>query len=137
MTMTKSKKTILGILTFSPFIFVIWYFISIFSFMKVMTAAMDHPVGGTMEMIDPIKTLVIPVLIGFCLSIGLLIYYLVDILKLNPNFKKDTNNNKVIWILVVLLCGFLGMIVYFFVEIVPRGTVAQKQPADICKIEEN
>jgi len=40
-------------------------------------------------------------------SIGLFIYSLVDILK-----SSFDNNNKLIWILVVLLVPFLGSILY-------------------------
>lgn len=43
-------------------------------------------------------------------SIGLFIYSLVDILK-----SSFDNNNKLIWLLVVLLVPFLGSILYLFI----------------------
>lgn len=52
------------------------------------------------------------------LSIGLLIYYLIHIAK-NPKFKQDSTS-KLVWILIVLLAGAIGMLVYFFIEIWPE-----------------
>jgi hypothetical protein len=43
-------------------------------------------------------------------SIGLWIYSLIDILK--SSFEK---NNKIIWILVVLLVPILGSVLYIFI----------------------
>lgn len=45
------------------------------------------------------------------ISIGLFIFSLVDILK-----SSFDNNNKLIWILVVLLVPVLGSILYLFIE---------------------
>ena len=44
------------------------------------------------------------------LSIGLWIYCLIDILK-----NKFTQNDKLIWILVVILIPFIGSLLYLFI----------------------
>lgn len=44
------------------------------------------------------------------ISIGLWIYCLIDILK-----NKFSQNDKLIWILVVLLLPFLGSLLYLFI----------------------
>jgi len=44
------------------------------------------------------------------LSIGLLIYCLIDILR-----NKFAQNEKIIWILVVILIPFIGSLLYLFI----------------------
>lgn len=47
------------------------------------------------------------------ISLGLLIYYLVHILK-NPRLDANT---RLMWVLIVLLTGIVGNIVYWFFQI--------------------
>lgn len=44
------------------------------------------------------------------LFLGFTIFALIDILR-----SEFTGNNKIVWVLVVLLTNFLGAILYFFI----------------------
>ena len=46
----------------------------------------------------------------FLVSIGLLIYCLIDILK-----NKFVQNDKIVWLLVVILLPILGSLLYLFI----------------------
>ena len=50
----------------------------------------------------------------FIANIVLVIWALVDAIRV-PNDSMYRAGNKLIWILVILLAGFVGAIVYFFV----------------------
>ena len=117
--MSPAKKTIIAILTLLPILFMILYFVSIFSFIR---DAQHMPgAGGTdnpEEIMGSFASMFAYIGIAVLLTLGMLIFYIYDITK-NPRFQ-DGGNNKLIWILVVVFAGMVGMIVYFFVEIYPR-----------------
>ena len=115
--MTSAKKTLLGILTISPIFFLIWYGISIFT----LFTNLDAP-GANMEHEMPsiMIRMVLPMIFLGITALTCLVIYLVDIFSWNPNFKGDKSTNQIVWTLVVLLAGTIGMIVYFIIEIYPR-----------------
>ncbi len=119
--MSSTKKAIIGFFTFLPIISFIWYLFSFFSFFFGMEDMMrNSPPNGPDEMFGIMGGLFIPAIIMVLSTFGMMIYYLIDIFSLNPKFKNDTGNNKLIWTLVILFAQVIGMIVYFFVEIRPR-----------------
>lgn len=126
--MSNPKKILLGVLTVAPFFFFLWYLIGIFSFISSIPQISD---GSEFSGNDPsyffnsIKTLIAPMFLLMFLSLGLLIYYLVDIFSLNQNFKGDSGDNKLIWTLVIIFTGFIGQIVYFFIEVYPRNSTPE------------
>lgn len=117
--MSKSKKIIIGFLTILPLAFFLAYFMSIFSFVK---NAQQMEQAGGMDNPEEVMGLLAPMFIfigiAILISLGMLVFYIVDIVK-NPRFQSP-GNNKLIWILVVLFAGMLGKLIYFFVEIMPR-----------------
>lgn len=127
-TMTKSGKLLLGILTFVPLVcliayigYCVYFFFEIFEFEHATSSRLLE--NGTFESRpEHIISQNLGVLFGLIISIllsslGLLIYYIIHIMK-NPKFR--TNNiQQLVWALIVLFGGFIGGIVYFFMEIYP------------------
>lgn len=119
--MTKQKKLWLGIFTFLPILCVIIYIICfafyMFSFVEVLDAQAGDP-----NVADPSKFFVFfglmffMIIVSIVATIGLMIYYIVHA---NANPKLDSNQ-KLIWILVLVLAGGIGNIVYYFVEILSK-----------------
>lgn len=123
--MSKPKKILLGVLTVAPVFFLIWYLIGFFSFissMHEMSDGSEFSGNDPSDVFNSIKTLIAPLFLLMFLSLGLLIYYLFDIFSLNQNFKGKSDNNKLIWTLVIIFTGFIGQIVYFFIEVYPRNS---------------
>ena len=63
-------------------------------------------------------------LMVFISSLGLLIYYVVHAVK-NKSFDK---NQRLMWILILILANGIGNIIYFFVEIAPRKPKIVEEP---------
>lgn len=116
--MSKNSKLFLGIMTFLPLVFMGLYMFSIVALLRNITDPSFH------EHPDAIAINIMPMMayigITALISIGLLIYYIIHISR-NPKFKTGAQSNSMIlWILIVLLTGFLGMLAYFIVEIWPE-----------------
>jgi len=123
--MTNNKKILMGILAFAPIIFFIIYGIFMIGiFGTIMDATSDpsmlsssrNPLGNF-----PFKTMMTLLASFMIISLISLVVYIVDILN-NEKLKAD-QNNKIMWLVLVILIGFIGRIVYFFVEVYPRPTV--------------
>lgn len=119
--MSKSQKILLGVLTSLPLVFIGLYIFTFFSFFVHM-AELDR--GNIVDSTDffPGNFFNLFIFLGlfFLTSVGLLIYYLIHISK-NEKFKKaEESNSKLIWILIVIFTGFIGKLVYFFMEIWPE-----------------
>ncbi len=113
--MSKSGKIITGILSFSPLLLLVGYFILFFSFFFQLFMNM----GDGSKMADPGAFMVqfmgmfaLLFLISI-LTLGLLIYFIVHI----NNNKKLDNNEKLIWILVIIFVGMIGKPVYWYMKI--------------------
>ena len=123
--MSSTKKALIGIFTFLPLFLLIWFFYIIFSLVAGklgdFESASHMKYSNPDEMMEMMKVIFFPLTLIVITTFGILIYYLIDIFSLNPKFQPDTGNNRLIWTLVVFFGGFIGMIVYFFVEIVPRN----------------
>ena len=118
--MSKNKKIILGFITCLPIIFFIWYFIAIFAFIgDIHNMEQTGNFQGPTEPMGIMANLLLPILLAVVITLGLLVFYLVDIHTKNHKLRTE-KNGKLIWTLVVLLAGNLGMIVYFFIEVMPR-----------------
>lgn len=115
--MTSTKKVLIAFFTILPVIFLIWYGFTIFRLFNQF----DSPAGNLEpEMPSMMVRMILPMALMAINSLAMLVFYIVDIFNWNPNFKGEKNNNQIIWTLVVLLTGIIGMLVYFFVEIYPR-----------------
>ena len=118
--MTKRKKFWLGFLTFLPLGTMGLYFLCFFYvWFQMFTGS-----GDLFQQGEPPPTafyagfafLFLLILITVIVSIGLLIYY---ILHANKHFNTPNDNQKLIWILVLVLAGGIGNIAYFFAVILP------------------
>jgi hypothetical protein len=116
--MSKTKKFWIGFFTFLPILGFIGYFV--FFFAMFFNIAQS----GTLEGSEPenisaffggfafvFASLLITALSG----IGIMIYDIVHVV----NNKKFTENNRLMWILILVLTSGIGSIIYFFVEIMP------------------
>jgi len=116
--MSPSKKVVLGFLTFLPIILLIAYFVFFISLFMAAVQAESHNAGST----DPgniasnISMMILFIVISIFVSLGLLIYYLVHAV----NNKSFDGNQRLIWVLILILASGIGSIIYFFVEIAPR-----------------
>ncbi len=116
--MSSTKKVILGILTALPLALWVGYF-GMFFRMFSRSFTENGPVGGPEEIFSLMSTIMTIVAVAVLFHIGLLIYYIIDITN-NKKFEDPKHsNNKLIWILVVIFAGTIGMLAYFFVEVKP------------------
>ncbi|MGB1217724.1 MAG: hypothetical protein ACPG5P_07595 [Saprospiraceae bacterium] len=113
--MKKSNKILLGILTFSPFIglglYMLFFFGMFFSIATIDPSSTEPPLlfmGG-------FGILFIILGLTILISLVLTIYYLVH--AVNNKHLKSENNEQIIWILILLLAGNLGQIVYWYMKI--------------------
>lgn len=118
--MTKSKKIVLGVFTFLPLLCIIAY---VLFFLKFFFSSISLP--GNDPFIDDqyflnnFFILIILVLVGAISGFVLMIYYII---QANSNPKFDSNQ-KLMWILILVLSSFLGNIIYYFVEIIPQKQI--------------
>ncbi|MAM29003.1 MAG: hypothetical protein CMC13_08265 [Flavobacteriaceae bacterium] len=119
--MTRSKKIWLGVLTFLPIvcaiIYIICFALYFISFASIIEhEASDASINNPGFLVGSFGLMFLMILIAVISSIGLMIYYIIHA-NSNPNFD---SNQKLIWILVLVLAGGIGNIVYYFVEILPK-----------------
>jgi len=121
--MKASNKWLYALLAFAPLPLFALYFYKIFSLMPGM-------MSGNIQSLEPASTesilsnyfqTIIPIAILLVLvSITALIVFLMHIVKNEKFDHPHRSTEKVVWILVVVLTGFLGNLVYFFMEIMPK-----------------
>ncbi len=118
--MTKSKKIVLGIFTFLPLLCILAYllFFLKFFFSSISSPAYD-PFIDEEYFLENFIMLVIFVLVAAVFGFVLMIYYIIHA---NSNPKFDTNQ-KLMWILILVLSSFLGNIIYYLVEIIPQKQI--------------
>ncbi|MEL6812947.1 MAG: hypothetical protein AAFP76_16605 [Bacteroidota bacterium] len=118
--MSKSRKIFLGVLTFLPMLLLVGYFLAFFfmffqAFSETQQALTHQDEMNPMLFAGGIRIMFLFIFGMIFLNLGLLAYYIIHANK-NPKFD---SNQKLIWILVLLLAQGVGTIVYYFVEIVP------------------
>ncbi len=110
--MTKSKKLWLGIITFLPSVFIIFYMISFFSmFMDFDPQQLEG--AEPLAVIRDFGIVFVFLILAAILGMAVMIYYIIHAAK-NKAF---TENNRLIWILVLIFASGVGSIVYYFVNI--------------------
>lgn len=115
--MTKSKKVWLGILTFMPIVLVVAYLVLIFGSIFLNMPQMEGYEDSSFSFRAGIGLAIVCILLAVVISLTLLIIYIIHV---NNNPKLDSNQ-KLMWILIILLAQGIGHIVYYFVEIIPSG----------------
>jgi hypothetical protein len=114
--MTKSKKILLGIFTFLPFLCILAYFVFFlkFFFSSISLHTSDAFINDH-HFFDNFFLLAILIITSVISGFVLMIYYVIHANK-NPKFD---SNQKLMWILILVLTSFMGNIIYYFVEIIP------------------
>jgi len=97
----------------------IGYFFFFFTFFFDITSISET---GRNELDDPDHFLgnfafvFVSLAVALLSGIGILIYDIVHVVK----NKKFTENNRLMWILILVLAGGIGSIIYYFMEILPE-----------------
>lgn len=119
MNLTKTQKTIVGILHFAPFIGIILYIIAIVGFVILNVPEMEQQNHGEPSpgFFAGFASIFIILAITIFTGIATLIFDIVHLVKSN---KTDTNNKILMWVLILLFAQGIGGIIYFFLEILPE-----------------
>lgn len=113
--MTRSKKIWIGILTILPGVLFAGYGIFILLMMVGMmgvqaTGNRNDPPDGFFIMM-PVAMAIF--FIGFALTTAITIYHVIHISK----SETMSSNDKLMWILIVLLLNWIGDVVYWYLKI--------------------
>jgi len=112
--MSNKNKKLLGIITFLPFILLIIYFFTFFlSFLGMIIPASNNQEPNMGLFMG--NFIIAFIIIGFMsiLSIGLLIYYIIHI----TNNKNLDDNNRLVWILLIVFANLIGYGIYWYLQI--------------------
>ena len=117
--MARPLKILLGIATFWP-IFYIFIFLA-FTLFSVLTMVFMRADGGIPgepppEFIAGMLALTFFHFFTIIELLGLMIFYIVHAIK-DPQLDA---NEKIMWVLVVVLVGFIGMPIYFILRVWKR-----------------
>ncbi len=113
--MKKSNKILLGTLTISPFIGIALYML--FFFTMFLSISTFEPSGGEPPFFLFGSFGIMFVILGLTglVTLALTIYYLIHVV--NNKHLNPANNEQLIWILILLLAGNLGQIIYWYMKI--------------------
>lgn len=121
--MSKNKKILLGILTFSPIIGMAFYFICFIGMFATIGGMVPSEIGAEAELhpqdmtafMGMMGTAMIILLCTVLVTIGMTVYYIVHVIN-NEQLDKE-KNEPIIWVLLVLLAGYIGQFVYWYMKI--------------------
>ncbi len=119
MNLTKTQKTLVGILHFGPVIGIFLYFIAFFGFFfsSLPNLEKQHSNGEPpFEFFAGFASIFIILGITILTGFATLIFDIIHLVKSNKN---DTNNKILMWVLILLFAQGIGGIIYFFLEILP------------------
>lgn len=113
--MTKSKKIWLGILSILPgFIFAaygVFIFATVFGTLIYQEANPGNEPPMAMFIMMPVAVLIF--FVGFALTTAVTIYHCIHISK----DETMSSNDKLMWILIVVILNWIGDIVYWYMKI--------------------
>ncbi|MEP6727780.1 MAG: hypothetical protein ABJC98_18295 [Bacteroidota bacterium] len=111
--MTKSRKLLVGVLSFLPIILFVAYFIFFFGFfIAILKQTQQENVLPEM-MLGKIAGMVAAiVLMGLC-SLGALIYFIIHAI----NNKIIDSTERIVWALIFIFAGTIGFPVYWYMRI--------------------
>ena len=110
--------------TLWPFVYVILFFLFVFSSVVFPPTEAPGP--------PPLIALILPLhLLTMLLIVGLMIFYVVNVFR-NDRVDKD---KKVLWLLVLLLGGGIGMPVYWYLYIWKDAPVTPGAPSQLRSSE--
>ncbi len=114
--MKKSTKIWLGILTFSSILFFIIYLVGFFTIFINHIPELESNTGEfPLDFFKSIIGIFSFLFLSLILKIGLMIYYVIHA----SNNTNNDSSKKIMWILILVFVGFIGNIVYYFLEILP------------------
>lgn len=117
MILSKSQKILVGFLTLLPFV-MLPYFLFKFFTLALRMAEYDGRADEE-EILYVVLSFILPIIIMTLLSIGLLIFYIVHLIK-NKNLD---NNERIIWVLLFVFLGLFAFPIYFFLKITGKQGV--------------
>ena len=118
--MSTTKKFLYGFLAFAPIPFFVLYIYTFFSrFIQNIPTLENNPEQFPTELFQDLGIIFLYAALAGFISLTALIVYILDAMK-NKNFEGNNSNMKIIWVLIFLFLSSIGMIVYFFSEIIPR-----------------
>jgi len=118
--MKKSTKIWLGILTFMSLIFFIIYIVGFFTiFINHLPEIENDSSNFPMEFFMSFIRIFSFLLLSLIIKVGLMIYYIIHA----SNNSNNDSSKKIMWILILVFVGFIGNIVYYFLEILPLKEV--------------
>lgn len=108
---SQSTKLLLGAVTIWPIIYIVMFMFYVFSMFGSMQAGGDPSIMAT----------TFPVIFGLhfltiILSLGMMVYYIVHAIK----DEELTSDYKIIWVLVIVMAGMIGMPIYWWLRIWSR-----------------
>ncbi|MDE3249791.1 MAG: PLDc N-terminal domain-containing protein [Bacteroidota bacterium] len=111
--MTKSRKLLLGILTLLPIVLTIVFLASFFSFfIGMIRSGGDEQMAQEWILGNFLWIVLMSVILGL-LHLGLLIYFIVHAI----NNGLVSSNERIVWILVFIFVGTIGMPIYWYLRI--------------------
>jgi len=115
--MSKNRKLWLGVLTFLPLLGIALYIIGFFVvFIGISEMQQtENPVDFLGTWVGGFGLLFTSLFVAIISSIGVMIYYIIHAV----NNKSFSENERLIWILVLVLANGLGNFIYYFVVILP------------------
>jgi uncharacterized protein YacL len=119
MNLTKTQKTLLGIVHFLPVIGLLAYLVYFFSFFLANIEKLESQAGKppSMEFFSGFIGVFVVLIVTMLISIGVKIF---DIIHLTKSNKNDKSNKVLIWVLLFIFVGMIPEIVYYFLEILPE-----------------
>ena len=110
--MSRSTKGLLGLLSFLPILLLIALFVMVFSLIPRFIE-WDKFEPEPMEVFSTFGPLFIVGIIMGILSLGLLIFFIMQLLR----HKSMDGVEKVVWILVFIFVGVIGYPIYWYMRI--------------------
>ena len=110
--MTRSSKTFIGILSFTPIIFTVVIIIMVFN-MIPQFIEWDKQEPDFYLVFSTLMPFIITAIFACLISLGLLIFFLIHML----NNKLMEPVEKIIWILAFLVVGTVGYPLYWYMRI--------------------
>jgi energy-coupling factor transporter transmembrane protein EcfT len=108
--MSKTTKLLLGGATLLPFLYMIFFFIVIFSFILFNSQGEASPEPGPPALL----LLIFPLhMLAMMLVFGLTIFYIINVFR-NERVEKD---KKALWAVVIFLGNMIAMPIYWYLYI--------------------
>jgi heme/copper-type cytochrome/quinol oxidase subunit 2 len=114
--MSKTSKIITGILSVLPLLLMAGYLVMFFSFFfKMFTMSFPNPSAppDPEAFMTPFIGMFAMLFLMVLVTLAMLIYFIIHI----NNNKKLDNNEKLIWILIIIFVGMIGKPIYWYMKI--------------------